>query len=251
MKRIALLAFLCLCIGVRADLIASDNADNDPYPLGWNPGDNGGFGFTGWTLLDSGVVGGMYTATAIDEGSYSWQIQGQYALGRGLASTRESGVFTLLARHELNSSAFSGFNLKTSTADPFAEDEILRFGMNPSDSTGIYISTDAGGDYIFLDCEWIDGNGDVLQYTITWTSSSFTVAVMNLSEAVGASYSGSLSGGPVAMLGVGIDGVNTNERLTFDAFEINPIPEPGACALALCGAVVLLCASRRGRVWHR
>lgn len=27
-----------------ADLVASDNADNDPYPDGWNPGDNGGWG---------------------------------------------------------------------------------------------------------------------------------------------------------------------------------------------------------------
>lgn len=215
---------------------AQDNADNYPYPLsGFLPGDNGGFGFDEWIELETGNPGSMFTTSAIDDGSYSWGLSGSYALGRGLTEPLSSGSWSFLAQHDSSSANFSGFNLRSdaSVDGGFADSELLRFGFAADqigfDGTGVYVSTNAGLDYTFLDCGWIDGRDDVINYSIDWDSldGSYSLSISNSTEGLSSLFAGSMNTAPeVAVLGVGSFDNSLNERLTFDAFEVSAIPEP-------------------------
>jgi len=246
------LAFLLLLIlfvitllpTVHADMIAFDRADNDPYPLGFETGQNGGYGFTGWKkLTDNTEVGSMYRANdPLDpdlEYSYSWGMSGSFALGRGLATSQNTFVWTFLARHNSDSD-FSGFNLKTSTNTGFATDEVLRFGLDLSDQqTGFYVSTNLGTDYTFQDCGWLDATGDVLLYSVTWNSGVFAVNVQNLDEnEQGSTFSGTLAAvDDIAMFGASLHGNTLDESLHFDRFSV--VPEPSIALLLGVGILTL------------
>lgn len=249
-----LAALLLLSSTSFADLVGSDNADNDPYPLGWNPGDNAGIGFKGWTVLDSGSPGSMYIdSTSELEGGYSWGESGTFALGRGLSNSLPSGYWSFLARHDMDNTAFSGFNLRTSTniGSGFDSSELIRFGLDAGvmgyDNTGVYISTNAGADYSFLDLGDEDIRTAILLYTIHWDTSlgSYSLTVSNTDVGTTATLNGALaSGSSVAMLGMGIFGVDTDERLTFDSFGV-AIPEPGTLVAVGLGALLLFSRRRR------
>lgn len=226
----------------------SDNADNDPYPVsGFLPGDNGGSGFIGWAELEEGDPGSMYLASSIESDSYSWGLSGFYGLGRGLQSARSSGRWTLIAQHDPDNSAFSGFSLRTSTniTSGFDTDEILRFGMDPGqagyDGSGIYVSTNQGTSYQFLDCGWVDGEGDVIEYDINWFSSgTFSLSVSNRTEGVATTLQGSMEGGSVAMLGAASMNSTLNEGVIFDGFAVgDAVPEAGTAVSLLIGALVI------------
>lgn len=226
-----------------ADLVASDNADNDPYPVsGFLPDDNGGFGFRPWLVLESGTPGAMFTTTAIDDGVYSWGVSGTYALGRGLSGGMGSGRWRLLAMHDPDNTAFSGFNLRSSTniGGGFADYELIRFGFDPSqigyDGTGIYVSTNGGVSYALLDCGWVDGAGDTLEYAMSWDEAgAWSLMVSNLDEEVASTFEGSLaSASPVEMLGSAVFGSSNDETLTFDDYGV--VPEPGAAVTVVLGA---------------
>lgn len=61
MLTIALLATFCWCAGpVQATLIASDDSADGVYDDGWQSGDNGGSGFFGWTLGNTGGNSGHF-----------------------------------------------------------------------------------------------------------------------------------------------------------------------------------------------
>ncbi len=208
-----------------ADLVAADQADNDPYPAShFQLGDNGGYGFLPWVKLESGGVGSRFLAPAIvPSHSHAWSLSGAYALGRGLTNAMPAGTWHLVAVHDPDNSGFSGFNLKTSTQAGFGADELLRFGFNGSGGTGIYVSTDGGANYTFLDCGWVNGSGDTLEYTVGWDGSgNYTLAVNNLTEGKPASFTGTMATGAVAMLGTAVFGASLNESLTFDTFEVTP-----------------------------
>lgn len=247
------LSILLLCCGwaaipVGADWIGVDNADNDPYPVsGFLPGDNGGTGFTAWVVLDSGSPGSMYTQSAIDDGSYSWGIGGSYGLGRGLTNDLIHGSVTWLAVHDPDNTDFSGFNVKSSTNMGFGIDELIRFGFNPSvpgyTGEGVYVSTNAGADYTYFDCGWVDGEGDLIEYTLSWSPGSYTLSVSNHTESVFSQFSGSMSNGAVSMLGVGIEGAGLGETLAFDGLAA--VPEPGAFVLFSIALVLLRFARRK------
>ena len=160
------------------------------------------------------------------------------SLGRGFSNAFSSGVFSFLALHNPNNSSFSGFNLKTSSSAGFDADEVLRFGLHPSDGSGVFISTNAGADYFFMDCGWVQGFGNVLSYQVAWADGAFNISVSNLGEAVGASYSGIMASNNIAMFGMGLNGVGSGESLTFDAFLGTPIPEPSILFLCVSGLVI-------------
>ena len=242
-----LLAALSLAAGTaRADLVASDNADNDPYPSGWNPGDNPGLGFTEWVNLEVGSPGSMYVENLAPlDGLYSWGLSGRYAVGRGLSNSLAVGQWTFLANHGSGIGSFCGFNLRTSTDDSsFDTDEILRFGVDYGeefDATRIYFSTNAGADYAYIDLGDDDLRGADLEYSVSWStvSGSFKLGVRNLDNDDFAEITADLaSGAAVAMLGVGVFGNTLDERMTFDAFEV--IPEPAAAFMLLLGGGLLL-----------
>ncbi len=240
-QRFALLA-LCLAWPVRADFVAFDCADNDPYPLGFSTGQNGGYGFTGWELLDEGDPGTMFIANKpLDDGAiYSWGMSGSYALGRGLGNSQNSFTWSFLASHE-SDAGFSGFNLKTSTSIGFATDEVLRFGLDlGTAATGFFVSTNRGVGYAFQECGWVDASGDTLLYSITWNNGSFSVGVSNVTEDLSSTaFSGTLGAqDDIAMFGVALDGNTLDETLHFDRFEV--VPEPGAALLLVVGLLVVM-----------
>lgn len=245
MNRLALTVLLGVCaIGAQAD-VAFDRADNDPYPVtGFMPGDNGGAGFQPWVELEEGTPGSMFLAADIDSGTYAWGLSGTYALGRGLSSPWSAGLWTLLAVHDPDNTDFSGFSLRDNT-DPgtgFGDHELLRFGLNPNeigyDATGIYVSTNAGADYTFLDCGWVDGEGDVIEYGVSWNGAGqYTLVVSNRDEGVRSTFVGDMRAGSVAMLGTAVFGATADEGLTFDRMQV--IPEPATLVLLALGAVAL------------
>jgi hypothetical protein len=221
---------------------AFDQADNDPYPTqGSASYQNGGTGFMAWVPSATENSGGEYVTDLCSltlTNTRSWEISKTYAMGRGLETPLAQGRWSFLAQHDANNTHFSGFNLKSSTDNTaFATDEILRFGMDGYHDAGLYLSTDAGQNYTFLDCGWVDGAGDTLQYTLDWntTAGTYSLSVSNLSENASSYFSGSFSATtPVAMLGTGIFGSSTDEHLNYD--QLTVIPEPAILSIILLTA---------------
>ena len=229
----------------RAALYSADNADNDPYRADndWMPGQNGGQGYQPWVKLN---VEPYFGASYLTLGSLinghlaSWGMNGYFAMGRGLENPQPFGTLRLLATHGSGNIGFSGFSLKASTDPAFANGELLRFGMVGSGGTGIYVSYDAGGNYDFLDCNWVDGSGDELAYTIAWDASgAYTLAVDNLSEQMSSSFGGTIPADTVVMFGAAVFGPSLDDELTFDGAEVGAVPEPATVAPAVA---VLLAA---------
>ncbi len=260
LQHIRPIAFLAVFLAVglvpgvsSADLLGYDNADFDPYPLGWNPGDNGGTGFVAWVALETGTPGSMYV-DGINEldGSYSWGESGTYALGRGLTNSLSDGRWSFLARHDSDNTGFSGFNLRSSTSvgSGFGDSELLRFGLDPDlpgyDNTGVYVSTNGGADYMFLGLGGLDIRNAVLQYTVEWHSAgTFTLTVSNVTDGGSASFTSNMpSGSSVAMLGMALYGATSDETLTFDAFSV-ALPEPSTAAVMLLGGLLCFVSARR------
>lgn len=239
-----LLAALSLAAGAaRADLVASDNADNDPYPSGWNPGDNPGLGFTEWVNLEVGSPGSMYVENLAPlDGLYSWGLSGTYAVGRGLSNSLAVGQWTFLANHGAGIGSFCGFNLRTSTDGSFFDtDEILRFGIDYEeefDATRIYFSTNAGSDYAYIDLGDDDLRGADLEYSVLWStvSGTFTLGVHNEDADTYGEVTAALpSGSAVAMFGAGIFEATLDEQMTFDGYQASVVPEPGVLVTLVLG----------------
>jgi len=234
---------MCLCAFPAMGRIAFDQADNAPYPTQESSSyQNGGTGFTAWEPSIAENSGGEYLGDPLllTTNRYSWEISETRAMGRGLETPLAQGQWSFLAKHDVNNTHFSGFNLKSTTDNTaFATDELLRFGMDGYNESGIYISTDAGQSYTFLDCNWINGTGDTLKYTLDWdaTAGTYSLSVSNLSEHIFSSFSGNLesSGTTVSMLGTGIFGTSTDEHLAYDQFSI--VPEPAIWSIILLTAI--------------
>lgn len=249
---------LVIVVPSHAVVLANDDADFDPpykTDATFKPGQNGGFGFTPWVLLDTGIAsshGGRYLVSPGIDGAYSWGMDGTYTMGRGLATPLTAGTWTVLAAHTVHApanSGFTGFSLKTVSSPnnfPLSDGEILRFGFNrkvESRANGICVSIDRGKTYQFLNCGWTDGAGDQLEYSVTWDGLGyFRLEVENRTESVTSSFSRTMPAGAVAMLAVANYGAYTDEKLTFDAFVV--VPEPKT-TLPLIAALALVVSMRR------
>jgi hypothetical protein len=223
------LSFLPVCAFAAG--AAADNADNPPYAAtNLQPGDNGGFGFTPWRLLEYGSPGSRFVTQAIDSGRRSWALAGTYALGRGLATPLSGGSWHVLAVHGDSDEGFSGFTLKSSTQSGLAAGELLRFGINPRvglyQGSGVHVSTNGGVSWSYLDCGWSDGPGDTIEYVVTWDASgAWWLSVNNWDEGISTAFAGVMPAGSVAMLGLTTSCATLAEGLTFDDFTVTAQPD--------------------------
>jgi len=249
---------------------AYDDADNDPYysDQSFEEDQNGGAGFDPWVILDLGLPSASVGRDLVHWGIlgsdaddwYSWRLSGGSAMGRGLPASATSGSWTFRAVHTVsnpNNSGFSGFSLKSSANTALEAGELLRFGFNPQadappiDYGGIWVSTDQGAHYTFLDCPWDDGNGAPLEYSVTWDGTGeYTLSVKHLTEDLEAHFDSQtdftlppMPAGAVTMLGTALFGSTSNEQLTFDAFAVTYVPEPAAAASAFAFIAVAFTCS--------
>jgi hypothetical protein len=213
-------------------LVARDNAGNDPYPVShFQLGDNGGVNFEPWIKLESETfIGSRYLAASIGDSLYSWGLSGTYAVGRALPSIAHQGLWQVRMVHDPDNTGFSGFNLKTTALPGFDSGEIIRVGMAADqagfDGTGVYVSTDGGNSYDFLDCGWTDGRGETIVYQLVYDSpGGYTLTVVNLDEGITTQFSGSLPASAVNMIGMGVFGATLDESIQFDSLVFEAGPE--------------------------
>jgi hypothetical protein len=213
-------------------LVATDDADNDPYPATqFQSADNGGVNFEPWLKLEgSASTGSRFLGGSIGDSDHSWGMNGTYAVGRSLPGTAHHGLWQIRMVHDPDNTDFSGFNLKSAALSGFNETEIIRAGMTAqpiaSIGKGISVSTDGGTNYTFLDCGWDDGRGDSLIHQFYWNESgSYTLTVINVSEGITSQFTGTMPSSAVAMMGVGVFGSSTDESLQFDSlsFQTDPV----------------------------
>ena len=219
---------------ILSSAFAQDNAGNDPYPVSqFQIGDNGGWNFEPWMKLESDTfIGTRYLGASIGDSLYSWGLGGTYGVGRALPGTAHKGLWQIRMVHDPDNTGFSGFNLKTAGLAGFDVSELIRVGLAPDevgfDGTGVYVSTDGGDQYTFLDCGWVDGRGDVILYQLFYDEAGgYTLTVNNLDEEVTSQFSGQLPSSAVLMLGVAVFGATLDESVAFDslAFQSGPILE--------------------------
>ncbi|MCP5526297.1 MAG: hypothetical protein H7A47_05760 [Verrucomicrobiales bacterium] len=212
-------------------LAAADEAGNPPYPeSGFQPGDNGGANFGPWVDLGNGEAEwSTELGGSIGGSDRSWVLRGSGAMGRSLPGTTHHGLWQLRMVHDRRSQSFSGFNLKSAASPGFAATEVIRIGMAgqpvPSAEKGIFISTDGGDHYTFLDCDWSDGWGDTILYGLSWDERGrFVLTVNNLNEALTSRFEGMLPTSAISTLGVGLSGSSSTEELRFDTLTFQTDP---------------------------
>jgi hypothetical protein len=256
---------------------AADDADNAPYPGddSFEADQNGGTGFLPWQILDLRpfvpYAGTRYLLQPGLTGAYedgnSWGLSGGYAMARSLAGPpARRGTWSFVAAHTIATplnSHFSGFSLKSGMGESFGDYELIRFGFNPQatyppasyPASGLWVSTDGGENYSFLDCGWQgDPSGVVLEYSISWEGDGhYVLSVYNSSEDSRARFSTALDSslphmpvGSVTTLGAAIYGSTLNETLAFDTFAVSYIPEPAHAAFAVACLALVFALGRAG-----
>ncbi|MBA3960401.1 MAG: PEP-CTERM sorting domain-containing protein [Chthoniobacterales bacterium] len=246
-----LILFTALFATIATVTAAPDAADDYQSYGSLNYGDNGGTGLGALTYLE-GSGGGVFLAgpgSAIDpagnEKSMGIFAGGSGATGqaayRSLNTLEVAGTYDVSARFNLsNTTAFSGFNIKTGVGSTFGTSELLAFGLNPAQGSGSISLFDATGTHtITLDGEL---RGSVIDFALTFDTSAGTYTLT-------ASERGSIAGfftgllkdtngaaagvGSVADLGFANFNIGTNQDLIVDNISVSsltPIPEPGSTA---------------------
>ncbi|MDW8107189.1 MAG: hypothetical protein RMK45_06905, partial [Armatimonadota bacterium] len=222
-----------------AQLVASDDADDAVYNDGWQLTDNGGFGLNPWYEISAGG-GGRFIATApfqVLAGNRSWGLfagNGNYAIGRPLQTPRDSGVFSVLARHNVNNEVgFTGIAVYSGAS------EVIRFGLNPS-SGNQAVFYQFGANTGSIDFFGTELRGARLRYALTWDSSgNFTLVVANLGgPQVGVAFGNWGSGVSVSAFGFLNFNSGSFQDLIFDKIEV--VPEPASMLALGAGLAGLL-----------
>lgn len=225
---------------------AADNGGNEPYASSgqWSNGDNGGYGFKEWQLLNAHGQGFMNILYEPENREYLFQLGGGRTVGRALESALSEGTWVFESMHSTDA-AFSGFTVYADASMPGSE--IFRFGMRTDgvgDTTGLYYSTDSGLHYTFWDVGDTSLMNTTLQYSLAWNAlGEFTLGVNGLY--ISDVWEPTLVGGIGALLLA----TTENATLAFNNLSVSgtpsAIPEPATCALLLCGGALLLARRRR------
>lgn len=239
-------------VGQASAQIAQDNADDPVYDDGWDLSDNGGFGFpAGWQEFAGGGGRFLQTNDRRVEGSRSFglfpgdQTGSFYGVTRFTDVPLTGGVFSVLARHDLNAeTGFSGFNLADNPAGTFDAGEIIRFGLQgatPGSGLGDVTVTGSDGAKTLTPTNDGEIRGDVLQYVMNFDTiaGTYTLVVNNLTEGASDSESGTIGNAAVHRFGVANFNTGSFQDLIFDVPTF-AIPEPTSLGLATMASLALL-----------
>ncbi len=188
---------------VNQPFCAGDNAAASAYGDGWQNGDNGGTGFSAWTLSNSGSAGFFISASNfngngdnnadgdINTSGIAW---GTYANGGGTANAVRNFVTDLTPGSEftlamdngyLDNGASVGFGLQNSTGN-----NLLEFYYRGGDAVDSYKRNDAGGEQN-IGLGFTD-EGLSLSFSLL-TATTYEMTVTPLGGGAPVTFSGALS----------------------------------------------------------
>ena len=245
----------------RAQVYATDNADNAPYADGTYIGDNGGTNLNPWYEADNLGGGNFITTTRQTDGLRSFSIfagstpAGGYGVGR-FVPNMSTRTFTVSTRHDLSSeTGFSGVSFQGAGYVPFNGGSLLRFGLpgtaQPSTPFNtVSVQSESEGSPQLLTLTGGDGEirGDVLNWTITFDAFALAYTMGVVSNDGGSAFTtGTLAlNTGVNAIAFGNFNTGTNQDFHFDNPTISEIPEPTALAAsALLLARLFIPRSRR------
>ncbi len=252
---------------------SDDPAYSDAYPE-WDSGDDGGFGFTPWTLSPdpNNADAGFFTASAsqnagvsggaIDEGGDSWGLyasNGNSAVAyRGFDFDSDSALDGLAVGGTISLSMDNGWNDGN-------VGWILRSGNNTSGKNSgqrFEFIHQAGGNYLIIDSSGATDTGigwtpNGLSFLFTLTGvDTYSIDVTPVGGST-SSFSGTLggsSGGALESLALYNEGAGqgTEYDLFFNDIEVtdedgpgSAVPEPGSLGLLTLGACLATILRRR------
>ncbi len=235
-------------ISAKAQIVATDNFEaNNPgaaYNDGIQYGDNGGTAFGALTYL-TGTGGGIYGETGgarIDNlqslGIYSGNGPGDtQALGRTINTPFDRGIYSLDARFNLsNTTGFSGFNIKSGLGSTFGANELMSFGLNPSNGSGVFLITDGTGTHTLAVGTDTELRGPAFNFALSFDTlaDTYTLTVTDIGNAQSGTFSGLLTdtnggaagAGAVAALGFANFNTGTDQNLIADNLSVVPEASP-------------------------
>ncbi|MGH8045663.1 MAG: PEP-CTERM sorting domain-containing protein [Chthoniobacterales bacterium] len=231
---------------------AGDNASNVPYDDGWQNGDNGGFGFSAWTLNTTGGVAGRFIGNST----------GLASPGANINVGGES--FGMYGASASQSNALRDFTGSLSVGQTFSIQLAVNFrnGFKGIDllatSTPIFTFNTVGDDYVVSNAT--TGNGSIgnaysdntaFAVSVTQTSAGGGTWSIIRSGGVSDSDSGTYTGVATGFkLFVGnTDGGSPNDFFS-NSMTVSAVPESSTWG-ALMGALAALLVFRRIRTRAR
>lgn len=257
----------------RGAVLAYDDSDDpaydDAFPQ-WDSGDNGGYGFTAWTLSPASPQGdsGFFTATSSQNGfapsgdidSPDGDAWGLYANGTGSAEAYRG--FDFNGDSTLDSMPlYSTFTLYM---DNGWNDANVGFVLRTGNDTGgkntgqrLEFLHTAGENYRIIDSSgavdtgigWTDG-GLILSLTLT-SENTYSLLITPAGGGSSSVFSGTL-GGSGGIQSVALYNEHAGNGSNFDVFFNNmtisdAVPEPGVVSLLVLSTAFLAGRRRRQR----
>jgi hypothetical protein len=262
----------CLSLSVEAANVAFDSAADPVYNDGWQSGDNGGFGFMPWTLIEFGTQSGHIIASStgngdgiddgttrgaandrdIDTAGRSW---GTYAFidsdGDATGALREltggplaigQSLFVDMDNGEINQQGLNSVNIQFLVPD--GNEVWFRFEGGDtnyevfSNNLSTYTPTTLG----FAD------EGMTVQLTRTaFDTLDLTATLRNGdSQTLPLTMTG-LDGAAIYAIFLNNDsaGIGASNEAYFNSIRVDGVPEPGTLVLALSAAAAALFRRRK------
>jgi len=90
---------------------------------------------------------------------------------------------------------------------------------------GVYVSTDGGANYAYLDCGWVNGRDDQILYQLWWQEDGeYSLTIINTNEGITSQFTGTLPTSAVNTLGVAVMGNSSSETIQFDQLAFQSAP---------------------------